>query len=199
MPIFRPILRAGSRLYRRIVQQRLDPHTREIADLLRAVPPLSHLSSRALYAMAGVVHRRTYRRGEVLYYEGDPGLGLYVIESGRVHLLTENEPDPPRVLRELEAHDLTGSLSLLGDFERLTTAETVTEAQVIGFFRPDLKNVMRRDPKAGGEIALALARHVAAQHLALVHRLRERDGHVTALDTYVQALDAVDVNAPPQP
>ena len=51
------------------------------------MPALGHLSSGALYAMAEVTHRRAYRRGESLYHEGDPGLGLYVV-IGLVPLLS---------------------------------------------------------------------------------------------------------------
>lgn len=199
MSVFRSLLRAGSRLYQRFMQRRVDPRNREIVETLQAVPALSHLSSRALYAMAGVVHRRTYRRGEVLYYEGDPGLGLYVVESGCVCLLTENETDPPRQLRELEANEMTGALSLLGDFRRLETAEARTaEARALGFFRPDLKNVMRRDPKAGAEITMALARHVAAQYVELIRLLKGEEGAEAALQTYAEAVEASGTEAPPQ-
>lgn len=187
MSTLRSLLRAGGRLYRRLFQRRLDPHTREIAEVLRAVPALSHLSSNALYAMASAAHRRTYRRGESLYYEGDPGLGLYVVESGRIQLTSDADPNHKRDLRELEANQLFGVLSILGDFRRLETAETITEARVLGFFRPDLKNVMRRNPQAGAEIAMALARHVAAQHVEAIRFVEERDGRDVALDTYAEA------------
>lgn len=199
MSLFRPLLRAGSRLYRRIFQRRLDPKVREIAEVLGAVPAFHDLSSRALYAMAGVAHRRTYRRGEVLYFEGDPGLGLYVLERGQVRLISKADPDHPYELRELNSHEMAGELSLLGDFDRLETAETVTEAQVIGFFRPDLENVMRRDPRAGSEILTALARHVVSQHVELIRRMEERDGHRAAMETYAQAIEAADLDLAPRP
>lgn len=199
MSFFHSLLRAGSRLYQRFTQRRIDPRNREIVETLQAVPALSHLSSRALYTMAGVVHRRTYRRGEVLYYEGDPGLGLYVVESGSICLLTEGDTDPPPKLRELEANEMTGALSLLGDFRRLETAEAMTtEARVLGFFRPDLKNVRRRDPEAGAEIAMALARHVAAQYVELIQHLKREKGAEAALQIYAEAVEASGAEAPPQ-
>lgn len=196
MSFFRSLLRAGTRLYRRLFRRRLDAHTRDIADRLRRVPVLSHLSSGALYAMAGVTHRRTYRRGEALYCEGDPGLGLYVVESGRVRLSTDRATDPPSELRVLEADDMVGGLSLLGDFQRLETAETVTETQVLGFFRPDLKNVMRRDPKAAAEIVMALARHTAAQQVDLLRRYEEQTDALTALQSYARAADVTEDDVP---
>ena len=196
MSVFRPLLRAGTRLYRRLFRRRLDSHTREVSERLQSVSALSHLSTGALYAMAGVAHRRTYRRGESLYHEGDPGLGLYVVESGRVRLLTDRGPDRSSELRVLDADGMIGGLSLLGDVRRLETAEAVTDAQVLGFFRPDLKNVMRRDPKAGAEIVTALARNLAAQHVELVRRYAEQHDAFAALQSYAQAAEVEEADVP---
>lgn len=196
MSVLRSIFRAGTRLYRRLFRRRLDAHTRDIAERLRSVPALSHLSNSALYAMAGVTHRRTYRRGEALYYQGDPGLGLYIVESGRVRLIADRNPDRSDELRVLETNEMIGGLSLLGDFRRLETAETVTEAQVLGFFRPDLKTVRRRNPKAGTEIVTALARQLAAQHVELIRRYEEQADSLTALQTYTEAAESVEADVP---
>lgn len=197
MSTFRRLLRAVGRLYRRVFKRQLDPHTREIANILRVVPVLGHLSSGALHAMAAATHRRTYRRGESLYYEGDPGLGLYVVESGRIRLISGADPERPRTLRELEAHEMFGGLSLLGDFRRLETAETITEARVLGFFRPDLKNVMRRNPQAGTEIVMAIARRVASQYVEAVRIIEERGGRDEALDIYAEASARVEAETAP--
>ena len=198
MSVFRPLLRAGTRLYRRLFRRRLDSRTRDVAEALQSVPALGHLSSDALYAMAQVTHRRTYRRGESLYYEGDPGLGLYIVESGRVRLHTDRGPDRSHELRVLDANEMIGGLSLLGDVRRLETAETVTEAQVLGFFRPDLKNIMRREPKAVAEIVMALARHLAAQHVELIRRYEEQGDAVAALQAHADIMEAVDADVPSQ-
>lgn len=197
MSTLQKVLRAGGQFYRRIFQRRLDPQTREIADILRSVPALGHLSSSARYAMAAATHRRTYRRGESLYYEGDPGLGLYIVESGRIRLTSDADSNMIRDLRELQPHDIFGVLAILGDFRRLETAETITEAQVLGFFRPDLKNVMRRNPKSGTEITMALARHVATQHVEAIRIIEEREGRDVALDTYTEAAARSTTDAPP--
>ena len=187
MSALRTVYQAGERLYRRLFRRGLDTRTREIVKVLKSVPALEHLSKRAALAMAEAVHRRTYQRGESLYYQGDPGLGLYIVERGTVRLLTEPEPGLTRELRTAEAPSVFGVLSILGDFRRMETAETVTETRVLGFFRPDLKNVSRRDPKAGAHITMALARWIAAQHVDLIEHLAERDGHETAMQAYVEA------------
>lgn len=195
MSTIRHLVRAGGRVFRRLFQRRLDPHTREIANILRSVPALGHLSSNALYGMASATHRRTYRRGEALYFEGDPGLGLYIVESGRIRLTSEEQPGHSRTLREPEVHEMFGVLSILGDFQRLETAETLTEAQVLGFFRPDLKNVLRRNPRAGSEIVMALARYTASHYVQAIQLIEERDGREVALDTYADVASRITPDA----
>jgi CRP-like cAMP-binding protein len=113
-----------------------------------------------------------------------------------VRLIADRDPDRSDELRVLEENDMIGGLSLLGDFRRLETAETATEAQVLGFFRPDLKNVRRRNPEAGTEIIAALARQLAAQHVELVRRYEDRADALTALQTYTEAAEAVEPDVP---
>jgi len=196
MATLRALLQTLGQLYRRLFRRRLDPDTREIVEVLRDVPALEHLSSSALYAMATATHRRTYRRGESLYFEDDPGLGLYIVESGRVQLTSDADPTQPRDVCEMGAHDMFGVLALLGDFRRFETAETITEARVLGFFRPDLKNVMRRSPQAGGEIAMAMARYVGRQHVDLLRLVEEKSGRDATLDLYARVLSGQHANDP---
>jgi len=189
MSTFRALFQGFGRLYRRVFQQRLDPQTREIAEILHSVPALRSLSTGSVYEMAAATHRRTYERGKALYYEDDPGLGLYVIESGRIRLFSDADPEQSRQLCELAPPDMFGVPSILGDVRRLETAETITEARLLGFFRPDLKNVLRRSPKAGSEIVMALARHVAGRHERIFHCLEARGGRDVALDVYAEVMD----------
>jgi len=187
MSTIQNLVRATGRAFRRIFRRRIDARTQEIVDLVQDVPAFENCSTAALYALAESVHRRSYRRGEVLYYEGDPGLGLYVIEQGRIQLRSESEPGVTQALRDLRPGDAFGVLSILGDFERMETAETLTEARVLGFFRPDLKNIIKRNPSAGAEIMMALSRWIGSQHVELVRLMAEQSGREAALQSYAEA------------
>jgi len=190
MSTFRNLMRASGRVLRRLFRRRIDARTQEIVELVRQVPAFAHCSTGALYALAEAMHRRSYRRGETLYYEGDPGLGLYVVEQGRIQLTSESEPGMAQTLRDLHPGDAFGVLSILGDFRRLETAKTLSEARVLGFFRPDLKNVIKRNPSAGAELMTALSRWIGAQHVELVRLVSEQSGRDVALQSYADAADA---------
>ncbi len=157
--------------YRTLFRSGEDAYTRELLHVLRHVPIFQHLPRRVLKTMLPYLHTRTYRRHEVIYFEGDPGLGLYIITRGTVRLLMENEKGQFEELARLSEYDTCGHLALLGEFRRMETAQAATEVQVLGLFRPDLKLLLRRHPTFGAAILQAVARYVAARQVELVKLL----------------------------
>lgn len=179
---------AMRRTYQRLIRRQVEATTQEAMETLSKVPAFATCSQDTLHVLAEMVHRRTYRRGECLYYEGDPGLGMYVVQEGRIRLTAEDQqPGTVYELRRAGPNDAFGILSLLGDFRRMETAQTITEARVLGFFRPDLSNLMKRNPQAGAEITMALARFLANQHIELIRLMAESDGRDAAMMAYAEA------------
>ena len=56
----------------------------QFRDTLRAVPIFSELSRRELAAVERILHLRDYHEGELIFRQDEPGLGMYIIETGRV-------------------------------------------------------------------------------------------------------------------
>lgn len=181
MSITRRFIHAVRDLYRRMFRRQEDARTREVADVLKQVSLFKGFSRSALRDLAEVMHRRNYRHDEFLYYEHDPGLGLYIVQRGRVRLLVDDDQDNAQELRQARENDFFGELSLLGDFRRMETAQAATETKVLGFFSPDLKVMFKRNPSVGAAVVEALARHLAAQQVALVQQLADDHGKVEAL------------------
>jgi len=193
MSSFRTAAQTARRLYQRMFRRQASERIRDVITTLAQVPAFATCTKSTLRAVAESMHRRTYRRDEYLYYEGDPGLGLYVIRQGRVRLLAERADDGRAEIGQLGPHGLFGTLSIFGDFRRLETVQAMTEASVVGFFQPDLKNLTKRNPKAGAEITMLLARHLAEEHVDLVDTMAHEVGRSSALstvaDTAARALD----------
>lgn len=193
MSSFRTAAQTARRLYQRMFRRQASERIRDVITTLAQVPAFATCTKSTLRAVAESMHRRTYRRDEYLYYEGDPGLGLYVIRQGRVRLLAERADDGRAEIGQLGPHGLFGTLSIFGDFRRLETVQAMTEASVVGFFQPDLKNLTKRNPKAGAEITMLLARHLAEEHVDLVDAMAHEVGRSSALstvaDTAARALD----------
>jgi CRP-like cAMP-binding protein len=158
-----------------------DPVTREITDTLRQVPFFRGLSRGMIKDLAEAVHTRDYRSDEFIYYENDPGLGMYIVRRGRVRLLVEDSTGAIHELRQVVDNEIFGKLSLLGDFRRVDTAQAVMDTRVIGLFRPDLKTIIKRHPSAAAAILDVLARNLASTQCELIRVLAEKDGKVEAM------------------
>jgi CRP-like cAMP-binding protein len=161
------------RTYRRLTRRREGAHEREAAATLANVSVFEDVSRRSIRALAEAVHARTFRREEFLYYESDPGLGFYVVQSGRVRLTAASESGEPGELREVGPGELFGECALLGDFPRMATAQATAETRVWGFFRPDLKTMRQRHPRAAAAVVGALAQDLARRQVAMARRVAE--------------------------
>ena len=124
--------------------------------LLSGVPIFSQLSSRELRQVSSIVHQRQYVSGELVFTQGDPGLGMYVIEHGKVEIIFRDDAGTEKKLAVLADGDFFGELSLLDESPRSATALAKTESKIIGFFRPDLIDLLSRSPKLGTKILFKL-------------------------------------------
>lgn len=181
-----------TRRIRRLFTRGVDPKTRETIEALKQVSIFRSLPGAALRDLAEAVHLRDYKRDEFLYYEHDPGLGMYVVQRGRVRLFVEDESGAAHELRQVGNHEFFGKLSLLGDFRRSETAQAITETRVIGLFRPDLKTILKRYPSTGAAIIEALARNMAAMEAEIMRVLVDKDGKIEAMRMVDQAAARVD-------
>lgn len=92
-------------------------------------------------------HRRKYKAGEYIYYQGDPGTGMYFIEEGMVDLIVEStDPHVEKPTFTLSPSDTFGALSVSYEIRRMSSARCVTDCTLLGFFRPDFETLRDRHP-----------------------------------------------------
>ncbi|HTR82031.1 MAG TPA: cyclic nucleotide-binding domain-containing protein [Bacteroidota bacterium] len=125
--------------------------------MLSKIPVFEGLKTSELRQVAGIVHRRQYVAGEYVFYQGDPGLGMYVVEQGEVSVLLIGSDGSKKELAVLKDGDFFGELSLLDESPRSASVIALADANLIGFFRPDLFEIMEKAPGTGLKIVLKVA------------------------------------------
>ncbi|MCH8327007.1 MAG: cyclic nucleotide-binding domain-containing protein [Candidatus Marinimicrobia bacterium] len=135
----------------------------ETAEALRNVPIFAGFSKRELREVERIVHHRDYKPGEVIFRQGDPGLGMYVIISGDVQIANNEDPDNPIVYSELSDGDFFGDMALVDDASRSATALSSGETRLISFFRPELQDIITRFPAIGNKLLMNLAMVIASR------------------------------------
>jgi CRP-like cAMP-binding protein len=140
----------------------LVPQLREIAarlalgylDILKRIPIFSALSHEALIEIAGRLEPVAYEAGETLFYEGDEGDALYIIEKGRVKITTRDASGKELVLNEIGAGETVGELALIDRAPRSATVAAIEPARLLRLGRDDFLEEIRNYP----EIALDIMR-----------------------------------------
>ncbi len=152
---------------------RLGRRDESLYEILHDIPLFRDLSPKELRTLEHVVHIRNYQAGETVFIETEPGAGMYVIKSGRIDIVVNHKTDNPMRLAELQTGDFFGEMALLGDTSRSATAVARDKAELIGFFHPDLVEIINLHPTIGAKISFGLAKTLADRLRYTNTQLRE--------------------------
>ena len=152
-----------------------------IEEMLSKIPVFDKLEAKELRQIAGIVHRRQYAKGEYVFYQGDPGLGMYVVEKGSVGIVVEGNDGLKKEIIAMQDGDFFGEIALLDESPRSASVIVKEDSQLIGFFRPDLFEVIEKTPKTGLKIIMKLAEMIG-------ERLRNMNSEFSKLRTEVESL-----------
>ncbi|MBX3020408.1 MAG: cyclic nucleotide-binding domain-containing protein [Bdellovibrionales bacterium] len=160
----------------------------EVAEALRQTFVFQPLSRKELGFVQDTVHVRVFKPGEVIFRQGEIGVGMYIILRGALdiyidHAMEEDVPPRAHMVTRLRAGDFLGELSLVENNSRRTaTAIAAEESLLIGFFKPDLFEILERQPATGVKILLRLSE-------VLGRRLKETTMKVTELKEEIRRMN----------
>lgn len=132
----------------------------ELEQVLTSMPPFQDLTPTHLKSIIKLMHNRIYVPGEMIFHQGDPGAGLYIIINGQITIKQEDEGNSWE-LTKLYRGDFFGELALLDNERRSATAVAIEETQVLVIFKPDLDNFISNNPKEGIKILRGMAHIIA--------------------------------------
>ncbi len=76
-----------------------------------------------------------YRPGNILFYQGNPPLGLHFISNGRVKLIKEDRAGRRQIVRIVQGPDLLGDRAFFAERPYACTGEAMEESS-ISFLQP---------------------------------------------------------------
>lgn len=121
----------------------------------------STLDKKDVQMLAGSCQERTYTAGSVIFSEGDAGVGLYVVKSGKIRLTQVTDPDRAEVeLGVIGAGQVMGEMALLDDLPRSATATAVDDADVLVLPVWDFRSILRQHPDMAVKLLAALSRRL---------------------------------------
>lgn len=129
-----------------------------IFSVLKRIPIFHDLTHKELKSVERILHRRTYKADEVIFNENEPGVGMYIIENGKIHITQGKEG---KLLVLLSNGDFFGEMALILEGHRTAAAIAKEPTKLLGFFQSDLFNLLETSPMTGNKILQRLAQMIA--------------------------------------
>ncbi|MBN2099018.1 MAG: Crp/Fnr family transcriptional regulator [Dehalococcoidia bacterium] len=129
----------------------------EDAAFLVRVPLFASLKPALLDELAGKLAPKSYRRGEVIFHQDDPGSAMHLIKSGQVKIATTSAEGEEVIMALLKDGDFFGELSLLDDKPRSANAVAMEATQTLILRRDDFADMLSKHHEMVGGVLVSLA------------------------------------------
>jgi NTE family protein len=147
----------------------------ETAAFLGRVPPFTDFPAELLETVAGRTRAVRLQAGEWLFRQGDEGGSLFVVRSGRLELVREEDGHDTAV-GLLGPGDALGELSLLLQEPRTLSVRAIRDSDVLCLERADAVTLLRNSAPFSAGLARVIARYL--QDRALARGLADAQGSV---------------------
>jgi len=128
---------------------------------LQNLAPFRYLDKKEIELLINFLHNRNYIAGEYIFCQGDPGIGLYIIQEGKVEIKATDEFQREITLAFLSKGDFFGELALIDGEKRSASALAKTDVKLSVMFKPDLDEFIEKNPKKGNKILQGLSQTIA--------------------------------------
>lgn len=130
-----------------------------------------------LQEITNLIIRRNYKKGQIIFFEGDISDKLYIINKGKIKVFKYTKEGKEQILYILSEGDFIGDLSLLKKGKFQFNAEALEEVNVCTLTKDDFDKIIKENP------------HITLQILEDVH------DKIVGLENLIQRLSTKDVES----
>lgn len=141
------------------------------------VPIFSILENEQLADVMGSIIRRKYKKGQIVFFEGDVSDKFYIINSGKIKIFKYTKEGKEQILYILSEGDFIGYLSLLKKGKFDFNAEALEDVHVCMLTKDDFDKLVKKTPEIS---------------LKILENLHDR---LVSLENLVQTLSTKDIEA----
>jgi CRP/FNR family transcriptional regulator len=136
---------------------------------LQSVSYLAGLGSHILTELANIAGERSYTAGQVIFWEGEPVTGLYLIAEGIVKISRYSTEGREHILHLIHTGDTFNDVAALDGGPNPATATAYSDVTVYMLPRHELRTIVERYP----DLAWALIESMARRARYLVNMVED--------------------------
>jgi CRP-like cAMP-binding protein len=133
--------------------------------LLSRVPLLADLSPADLQRVAAIAAENDFDEGEIICEQGEAGNEMFVIISGEVRIVVNNEGQPEKEIARRVAGEVVGEMSLISGDTRVASVIATGGVRTLCLDRLSFESLLRERP----EVCLAVMRELCQRLKELSH------------------------------
>ncbi|MGB7414830.1 MAG: Crp/Fnr family transcriptional regulator [Thermosynechococcaceae cyanobacterium] len=138
----------------------------KLSDWLSTTPIFQGLSASQLTALAQVAQLQTFAKGDLIFKQGRPATGFFVIKTGRVKVFQISANGREQILNIFEAGDNFAEVAAM-DGQSFPASATALESVTLAFLpQTDLLALLHQYPDIAIKMLVTLAQH--SRHLVKV-------------------------------
>ena len=141
---------------------------------LRRAPLFAELSDRQVEAIAGIARPETYKAGDSIFKEGDPGDRLFIVVEGAVRISRHVPGAGEEAITLLEPGACFGEMAVFDRPARSTDAIAHRACTLLAIAQPELDLLLEADHELGYRLLRSLVRLMS-------HRLSAANDQVRAI------------------
>jgi CRP-like cAMP-binding protein len=142
------------------------------AEVLRESSLFADLSDAQLGEVARISQVQTYKGGETIFKEGEPGNRLFLIAQGEVRISRDVPGAGEEALAILKRPACFGEMAVFDRSHRSTDAYANGACTLVTITRPDLELLLEFDPELGFVILKAVVRQLSSRLRAANEQMR---------------------------
>ncbi|MBT3390467.1 MAG: Crp/Fnr family transcriptional regulator [Chloroflexi bacterium] len=139
---------------------RANTHDKKLIHILSQVPYFSGLDYAAMRCVITASFRQVFRTGQIVFMEGEPCIGLYVVEKGWLRAVKTSGSGREQVIRFVGPGDAFNEVGVLTGGVNVVMVEALENASVVIVQREILLNLVDRCPTLAKSIIENLASRV---------------------------------------
>jgi len=127
---------------------------------IKLVPIFSNLTDEEMVEVAMISNHRKFKKGDMIYLQGDKSDSLYVVHKGQIKITRLAESGKEQVIRVLGPGEFMGELSLFSGQPMNDYAQSLGETNVCMVDGKALKQLMMKYPSIGFKVMEELSKRL---------------------------------------
>lgn len=131
-------------------------------DILRHIPLFSELSEEELQKVKAITTKRTYKKKEYVFMEGDKREAVFFIQSGAIKTFKVDQEGNEQIMNLLREGEMFPHIGFFDESPYPATAEVIQEAELFVIRMDDFEALMLNQPQIAVKVMKIMGQKISA-------------------------------------